>query len=85
MLKRIICNAVLLATVFLGPWWLTATIGFLFVVLFKNYWEAFIAGAFMDALYYIPSDKLWGNFGIFTLSFLLLIIITEKIKKQIRI
>ena len=58
--------------------------GFIFVILFKNYWEAFAAAIFMDSIYYIPSNKLWGNFGIFTVVALGEIIITEKIRKQIR-
>lgn len=85
MLKRIICDIILLAAVFLGPWWLVTTMGLLFIVLFKNYWEALVAAIFMDSLYYVPSGKIWGNFGIFTLASLIIIIAIEKFKKQIRI
>lgn len=85
MLKRIAFDLMLFVAVFLGPWWLVATMGLLFAIIFKNYWEIFIAGIFMDALYYIPTDRIWGNFGIFAGSFLLIIAVVEKIKKQIRI
>jgi hypothetical protein len=85
MVKRIICDIAIFTAIFLGPWWLATAMGLLFTLLFKNYWELFIAGIFMDALYYIPSNKLWGNFGVFVLSSLIIIMAVEKIKKQIRI
>lgn len=55
------------------------------IIIFKNYYEAVVAGLVMDSLYYIPSEKLWGNFGIFTVSSLVITLAAEKTKKQIRI
>ena len=84
MIKRIICDILLFAVIFWGPWWAAVIMGLAGVIIFKNYWEAALGAIFMDSIYYIPSGRLWGNFGIFTASFVVIILITEKIRKQIR-
>jgi hypothetical protein len=85
VIKRIICDVLLLAIIFWGAWWQAALLAIIFVIVFKSYWEAVVAAVIMDSLYYIPTGKLWGNFGIFTVCFFLFILATEKIKKLIMV
>lgn len=85
MWKRIIADTILFLSIFFAPWWVTVGLGVLFVFLFPRFWETVLAGLFLDALYYTETSGIYGRFGVFTISALILIVVAEKIKKQIRI
>ncbi|MBI4691909.1 MAG: hypothetical protein HY773_00465 [Candidatus Terrybacteria bacterium] len=84
MIKRIVCDIVLFASLFLAPWWGTAILAVVFMVLFRHYWEGVVAAVFIDTLYSIPNTKIYGRFGIFTISTIILFFILNIIKKKIR-
>jgi len=84
MIKRIFCDIILFASFFLAPWWGTAILAVIFMVLFRHYWEVIIAAIFIDALYSIPDAKFYGRFGIFTATALILFFSLESFKRKIR-
>jgi len=60
ILARISCDTVLFASVLFAPWWLTLLLTLTFLMLFQNFFEAFIAGLIIDALYGASSLNLYG-------------------------
>lgn len=84
MIKRVICDIVLFTSLFLAPWWGTAILAAVFMVLFRHYWEGVIAAIFIDTLYSMPNTKIYGRFGIFTISAIILVLILDIFKKKLR-
>lgn len=84
MVKRVIADIVLFASIFWFPWYVTAGLGIVGIILFRRYWEGVVAAVFLDALYSIPDAKIYGHFGIFTASSVVLMLIMENIKTKIR-
>lgn len=84
---RVAADIVLFLSIFFTPWYLPVFLAVLFIILFPSFWEAAAAGLIMDALYHIPGGggAFYHHFGVFTVSALLLTIISSKIKKQLRI
>jgi hypothetical protein len=85
MFKRIICDIILFFAVFFLAWWLTALLIFVFMILFKRFWEGIVAALFIDSLYSLPLAGFYGRFGIFTASAVVILIIIENIRPRIRI
>ncbi len=89
MAKRIFADTILFLSIFFAPWYVAAGLGAVFVILFPRFWEAVLAGIFLDAMYYLPAERgaplLYGRFGVFTALALVLILFIGRIKKQIRI
>lgn len=83
-LKRILSTIVLFTCVFWGPWYLTLILAIMFLIVFKNYWEVVIAGIVLDVISYVPSEHVWKNFGIFSISFVITLLAAEKLRKQLR-
>ncbi len=84
MIKRVIADIVLFASLFFAPWYWTAILAVIFMILFRRYWEGALAAFFIDALYSVPDTKIYGHFGVFTASALILFLIMENIKSKIR-
>jgi len=84
MIKRIICDIGLFLGIFFLPWWGTAILAFIFMILFKRFWEGVIAMLFIDSLYSLPTSKFYGHFGIFIVSAIILLLIIENLKTRIR-
>ncbi len=85
MIKRIFADIALFLSIFFAPWYAAAGLGIVFIILFPRFWEAVLAGVFLDAMYGSENAGIYGRFGIFTLMALVLILFIERIKKQIRI
>ncbi|NOY35733.1 MAG: hypothetical protein GXP44_02345 [bacterium] len=85
MMKRIIADIVLFLSVFFAPWYFTALLAFLFVVLFPKFWEAVLAGLFLDAMYGGETAGVYGRFGLFTAISAIVVFAIERVKRQIRI
>lgn len=85
MIKRIIADIILLLSVFFLPWYFTLAAAVLFAFVFKSFWEAVVAGLFLDSLNYTQTSGIYGRFGLFTLTAVILIIVMEKIKKIVRV
>ncbi len=84
MVKRIIADIVLFLGIFFLPWWVTVILTFIFIILFRWFWEGIIAMLFIDSLYSLPDVKFYGHFGIFIVSAVILLLIIENLKTRIR-
>ena len=84
VIKRVIADVVLFSAIFFAPWYWTAGLAVLFIILFPRYWEAVLAGFLLDAMYSVPTQGFYGRFGIFTISALILLLVLGGIKKRIR-
>ena len=84
MLKRIICDFVLFAFVFLAPWYWTAGLIAVFIIVFNQFWEGVVAALIIDSIYYVPGGGFASRLGVFTLSFLVLFYASYAIKNKIR-
>lgn len=85
MIRRLVADFILFFSLFIFPWYWTAVLVFVFIILFENFWEAILAGFIFDALYSIPSAKIYGRFGIFTAVAAILVLLSKIIRKKIRI
>ncbi|PIR57898.1 MAG: hypothetical protein COU71_01540 [Parcubacteria group bacterium CG10_big_fil_rev_8_21_14_0_10_38_31] len=86
MLKRIIFDIVLLLSVFLSPWWWLPVILIVFsIFIFPHFWEAVVFGILIDSLIGVSSLTYLGGLShwIFTLSFLIIILVINKFKKYL--
>jgi len=84
VIKRIIGDIILFLVIFFLPWWGTAILVFVFMILFKHFWEGVVAMLFIDSLYSLGTAKFYGHFGIFTVSAIILFLIIENLKTRIR-
>jgi len=66
------------------PWWSTALLVVLGVFLFRNFYEAIWAGILIDLLYGTRTVEFAGVWFVFTVSFSALVLIGERLKKNIR-
>ncbi len=86
MLIRIIFDIILLLGIFISPWWwLPIILIIFFTFIFPHFWEAIVFGIFIDSIIG-PLDLafLGGlNNWIFTLFFLVTILIVNKFKKYL--
>jgi hypothetical protein len=83
--KRIIFDAVVCFAVLFLPWQFFIFFVFAGGLVFQNYFEAFIFGLFMDALYGTPAVNFHGFHLFFAFASLSLIFITGFLKTKIRI
>lgn len=84
MIKRIIFDIMFFGSLFVLPWYATAGLGIIGLVLFRKFWEMILAGFIIDALYYAPGQKFIGHFGLFTAGAIILFLIFDFIKKKMR-
>lgn len=66
------------------PWYATAGLGIIGLVLFRKFWEVILVGFIIDALYYVPGQNFIGRFGFFTAGAAILFVVFYFIKKKIR-
>jgi len=89
MAKRIIFDIILFLTIFFLPWWITVATAFISMILFKKFWEGVAVFFLIDLLYSLPKTskdwQIYGHFGIFTLTGIILFLIINKIKSNIRL
>jgi hypothetical protein len=67
---RVLTSLLVLASVFIFPWWLSMALGLLFLVLCKRY-EMLFVGLLLDVLYVAPDYYFLGTAYRFTIVFLL--------------
>lgn len=84
MIKRIVCDIILFLFLLFAPWYWTAVLAIIFMILFRRYWEGVVIAVFFDTLYSLPDAKFYGRFGIFTAVALILFFVLENLKKKIR-
>ncbi len=62
---RIIANLVILASVFIAPWWLTIILITAGVFLFRFFYEAFIFSVLLDGFHGVQGVTFWGLNSLF--------------------
>jgi len=85
MFKRLICDVILFAGLFFLAWYWTAGLAFVFMIFFRRYWEGVAVAFLIDIFYSVPANSVYGHFGLFTAISIILLIILEKFKSNIRI
>jgi len=85
IIKRIIADVVMFLSVLFAPWYFTALLALLSAVLFPKFWEAVLAGLFLDAMYGGEAAGIYGRFGLFTALAAVTVFAVEAAKKQVRI
>lgn len=81
MATRIILNILLFASILFLHWWVSIFIALILLVLHKSY-ELVLWGIFADSLY-SSVDGLFGIQFIFTLIFILILLISIPVKKRV--
>ena len=80
---RFICDFILILSILFGYWWLTWILAIIFLFYFNFYIEIAICGVIYDSLYGIPLEEFWNMKYIFTLSSIVLFLISLIIKKRL--
>lgn len=84
MIFRVSTDILILLSILYLPWWFTAFLALLGIFLFKNFYEVVFAGFLLDLLYGTAVKEFYGIWFIFTAFFLILFILMERLKKNIR-
>ncbi len=84
MIKRIFADIILFASLVFAPWYVTAGLAVVGLVLFRKFWEIIIMGFLIDALYSLPDARIIGRFGFFTIIGAILFLTADAIKKELR-
>lgn len=85
MIKRLVADIALFLCLFTLPWYWTAALAAVFIILFENFWEAILAGLILDTLYSIPNARIYGRFGIFTTTAAALVLLIKMSRKKVRL
>ncbi len=84
LMKRCVLLVALFISVLYFPWWCFVMVTIVGGLLFKNYFESFIAGLFMDAFYGTNAVSFHNFFLFFSLLSLVVLLITAILKEKIR-
>lgn len=84
MIKRICFDVILIGALFFLPWYVTAGLAVVGLVLFRKFWEIVITGFLIDALYSLPDTKIIGRFGFFIIIGAILFLAADAVKKELR-
>jgi hypothetical protein len=70
ILFRIISTIVIFVCIFVLPWWLSLTLISLAIFAFRNFYESFVLGLFMDSFFGIAEVSFFGYNVLFTIIIL---------------
>jgi len=82
--KRLVADFTLLFSALFFPWWITLILMIIGVFFFKNFYEAFFIGLFLDALYGTEVINFYGFRLFFAAAGLFLIFFSSLLKKKVR-
>lgn len=82
MILRIFLNIFILTSILFFPWWITLGIVLILLAIYNAY-EVIVWGVFADALYSIPLVEFFNIQFIFTITFVLLLVISSFLKKKV--
>lgn len=82
-MKRVIFDIILILSVFIMPWWVSALLALGGIFVFKQFYEFIIAGIIMYSLYAIPEGNRMSSPFWFSLSISLIYIIVQFSKRHI--
>ncbi len=84
MARRIILDILLFLSIFILPFWLTVILAIACLFLFDSFYEIIPVFLFIDLLYGASEDRYFGFTVVSLLAALLLVVITNSIKKKLR-
>jgi len=85
MSKRIFVAPALFLSVFFLPWWFTVLLAIAGIFFIQNFYEVVIAGLLIDLLYGTDTALFFGFSAVFTIGALALVVLGERLKKNIRL
>jgi hypothetical protein len=84
-MKRLISDAIIFLAAILVPWWVVVPAAAYLALGFRNYYEFMVLGLILDALYSLPMPYLYGRPLVFTLGCILIFVMIEFFKPQLRL
>jgi hypothetical protein len=84
MAKRIFVDSAILVSVFLLNSWITLILVVAGIFYFRNFYEAFIAGIMIDALYGVPLERFFHIPYVATIVSMSAYFIIDKLKERVR-
>ncbi len=73
-MKRLLFDSMLFVSVFILPWWITVSLAFIGMFLFKNFYEFLCVSIVMYTLFAVPGDRFITSRVWFPISISLLYI-----------
>jgi hypothetical protein len=83
MAKRIIFDIVLFISVFVFPWWVSISLAFVGIFVFKDFYEFIITDVIIYSLFAIPGERLISSPIFFSLAIIILYVIIQFIRSNI--
>ncbi len=83
-LLRISLDAIIFLSIFYFPWWVGMFLAVVGILFFSNFFEIFLVGYLLDLLYGTNVKEFYGIWFVFTLLSVVVYVIIEHIKKNIR-
>lgn len=80
---RIFIGVFVFSCILFGYWWLTLCLSILLLFYFKTYYEILLFGIIYDSIYGLSLPEFWNIRYIFTLTSVVLFIISLMIKKRL--
>ncbi len=84
MTRRIILDILLFLSIFILPFWLTVILALICLFLFDSFYEILPVFLFIDLLYGTNESRYFGFTLVSLVLALLLVVITNSIKKKLR-
>lgn len=72
----------LLESLLFFPWWLSLFVALLYLIIFEAY-EVIALGLFADSLFSVSMSPFFGFLYVYTVLFIILLVVTTKLKKYI--
>lgn len=82
---RLIADILIILVILWGPWWLMLTMLIVGILYFPKYYEAFIFGIVIDAVYGTSQSGFFGYNVKYTLLTLVLLAVYLPLRKRFRI
>lgn len=82
-MKRVIFDSILLISVFVFPWWISALLVFVGIFVFNNFYEFIVAGVIIYSLFSVPGVKFIYSPIFFSSAIIILYIIIQLIRNNI--
>ena len=84
MALRIFTSCVILVSILFFPFWTSILLTILAIIYFSFFWETLVLFLISDLLYSISEKRFFGITLVSTLSILILLLLTEFIKKKLK-
>lgn len=83
IISRVFSYIVIIFSIMVFPWWITLVLSIVAIIYFSQYYEIIPLLFIMDIIYAVPTVKFHGMVLISFGTAFILVLIKEKLKKQI--